>query len=82
MVGLAQHHRLGNVDWVMAAALVAGSLTGSFAGSNVALGIPDQVLGWAFAAGMAFLGHRTLAAARAAKMAPPSLGSQLGKPHQ
>ena len=36
-VGLAQHARLGNVDWRMAAGLAAGTALGSFAGSKVAV---------------------------------------------
>ena len=39
-VGLAQHARLGNVDWRMAAALAAGTAVGSFAGSKVAVNAP------------------------------------------
>jgi len=35
-VGLAQHARLGNVDWRMA----AGTAVGSFAGSKVAVDAP------------------------------------------
>ena len=39
-VGLAQHARLGNVDWRMAAGLAAGTALGSFAGSKVAVDAP------------------------------------------
>ena len=39
-VGLAQHARLGNVDWRMAAGLAAGTAVGSFAGSKVAVDAP------------------------------------------
>lgn len=38
-VGLAQHARLGNVDWRMAAGLAAGTAVGSAAGSRVAVNI-------------------------------------------
>jgi hypothetical protein len=63
VVGLAQHQRLGNVDWRMAAALGVGTSVGSFAGSNFAVGAPPGVLEALFAAGMLLLGRRTLAAA-------------------
>jgi len=36
-VGLMQHWKLGNVDWLMAAGLAAGTVGGSFIGSNFAL---------------------------------------------
>ena len=39
-VGLAQHARLGNVDWRLAAGLAAGTALGSFAGSKVAVNAP------------------------------------------
>ncbi len=39
-VALAQHARLGNVDWRMAAGLAAGTAVGSFAGSKVAVDAP------------------------------------------
>lgn len=39
-VGLAQHARLGNVDWRMAAGLAAGTAVGSFGGSKVAVDAP------------------------------------------
>mmetsp|Transcript_19624 Transcript_19624/g.42590 ORF Transcript_19624/g.42590 Transcript_19624/m.42590 type:complete len:337 (+) Transcript_19624:247-1257(+) len=61
LVGLAQHARLGNVDWLMAAGLGTGTLVGSLLGSNVALQAPPYVLEMAFGVGMAFLGHKTLA---------------------
>ncbi|WIA20878.1 hypothetical protein OEZ85_005225 [Tetradesmus obliquus] len=63
VVGLAQHQRLGNVDWRMAAALAVGTSVGSFAGSNFAVKAPAGVLEALFAAGMLLLGRRTLAAA-------------------
>ena len=43
-VGLAQHARLGNVDWRMAAGLAAGTALGSFAGSKVAVNAPTGKL--------------------------------------
>ncbi len=61
-----QHHRLGNVDWPMAAALAIGTLAGSYAGSNLAIKAPDGVLEAAFSLGMLFLGRKTLKAAQAA----------------
>jgi uncharacterized membrane protein YfcA len=72
LVGLLQHHRLGNVDWPMAIALAMGTLAGSYAGSNLAVKAPDGVLEAAFSLGMLFLGRKTLKAAQAAaaKAAP------------
>lgn len=72
VVGLLQHHRLGNVDWPMAVALAMGTLAGSYAGSNLAVQAPDGVLEAAFSMGMLFLGRKTLKAAQAAaaKAAP------------
>lgn len=63
LIGLAQHQRLGNVDWRMAAALAAGTTVGSYVGSNAAVAAPAGVLEGLFAAGMLLLGRRTLAAA-------------------
>jgi uncharacterized membrane protein YfcA len=63
LIGLAQHTRLGNVDWRMAAALAAGTTVGSYVGSNAAIAAPPGVLEGLFAAGMLLLGRRTLAAA-------------------
>mmetsp|Transcript_19202 Transcript_19202/g.48847 ORF Transcript_19202/g.48847 Transcript_19202/m.48847 type:complete len:453 (-) Transcript_19202:221-1579(-) len=68
-VALAQHARLGNVDWLMAASLVAGSACGSFMGSQVAVHAPPYVLEGLFAIGMAFLGHKTLKVSRLASAA-------------
>eukprot|EP01024_Parvocaulis_polyphysoides_P038092 TRINITY_DN340_c0_g1_i5.p2 TRINITY_DN340_c0_g1~~TRINITY_DN340_c0_g1_i5.p2 ORF type:complete len:353 (+),score=72.99 TRINITY_DN340_c0_g1_i5:178-1236(+) len=62
-VGLMQHWRLGNVDWLMAAGLAAGTVGGSFIGSNFALQAPPGVLESVFAGGMLFLGLKTLQAA-------------------
>lgn len=42
-VGLAQHARLGNVDWRMAAGLAAGTALGSFAGSKMAVDAPTGI---------------------------------------
>ncbi len=63
LVGLAQHWRLGNVDWVMAAALAAGTLAGGAAGGRAALEMPEGVLEWVFCFGMLFLARKTLAGA-------------------
>lgn len=57
-------HRLGNVDWRMAASLAAGTAVGSVAGSNVAVAAPPGALEAAFCIGMLFLGRKTLATAR------------------
>ncbi|KAL0032211.1 hypothetical protein WJX77_011097 [Trebouxia sp. C0004] len=72
-VGLAQHARLGNVDWRMAAGLAAGTAVGSFAGSKVAVDAPAGVLEGIFSVGMLFLGWRTLSGASKAvqKIAVP-----------
>eukprot|EP01023_Acetabularia_acetabulum_P045096 TRINITY_DN4562_c0_g2_i1.p2 TRINITY_DN4562_c0_g2~~TRINITY_DN4562_c0_g2_i1.p2 ORF type:complete len:352 (-),score=69.78 TRINITY_DN4562_c0_g2_i1:836-1891(-) len=61
-VGLMQHWKLGNVDWIMAAGLAAGTVGGSFIGSNFALQAPPGVLESVFAGGMLFLGMKTLQA--------------------
>lgn len=63
LVGLGQHHRMGNVDWRMGAMLAAGTACGSYAGSNVALVAPPGSLEVLFALGMAFLGRKMLASA-------------------
>lgn len=63
LVGLAQHQKLGNVDWRMAAALAVGTTVGSYVGSNIAIQAPAGVLEGLFAAGMVLLGRRTLVAA-------------------
>lgn len=70
LIGLAQHQRLGNVDWRMAAALAAGTTVGSYVGSNFAVSAPAGVLEGLFAAGMLLLGRKTLMAA--AKSVPKS----------
>ncbi|GIL64741.1 hypothetical protein Vafri_18618 [Volvox africanus] len=69
LVGLAQHARLGNVDWVMAAALAGGTLAGGAAGGRLALEMPEGVLEWVFCFGMLFLARKTLAGARQAAKA-------------
>lgn len=61
---LAQHHRLGNVDWRMAATLAVGTAIGSVAGSGAAVQAPPGYLEVAFCLGMAFLGRKTLATAK------------------
>lgn len=63
VIGLAQHQKLGNVDWRMAAALAAGTTVGSYVGSNFAVTAPSGMLEGLFAAGMLLLGRRTLVAA-------------------
>lgn len=65
LVGLAQHARLGNVDWRMAGALAAGTMIGSYVGSYAAVQAPAGVLEGLFAVGMLFLGRKTLLAAGA-----------------
>lgn len=79
LVGLAQHHRLGNVDWVMAAGLAAGTMMGGYLGSNLAVQAPPGVLEGAFAVGMLLLGHKTLASARAAAAAAQVAKAAAGK---
>ncbi|KAI3424813.1 hypothetical protein D9Q98_008199 [Chlorella vulgaris] len=69
---LLQHHRLGNVDWRMAAALAAGTALGSVAGSTVAVQAPPGYLEAAFCIGMLFLGRKTLQTASAAAAAAGS----------
>ncbi|KAL4855886.1 putative membrane transporter protein [Chlorella vulgaris] len=69
---LLQHHRLGNVDWRMAAALAAGTALGSVAGSSVALQAPPGYLEAAFCIGMLFLGRKTLQTASATAAASGS----------
>lgn len=61
LVGLAQHARLGNVDWVMAAGLAAGTLVGGGVGGKLAVNMPEGVLEWVFCLGMLYLGRKTLA---------------------
>jgi len=64
IAALAQHTRLGNVDWRMAAGLAAGTAVGGVLGSNMAVQAPLGVLEACFAVGMLFLGKRTLQSAR------------------
>lgn len=61
LVGLAQHARLGNVDWIMAAGLAAGTLVGGGVGGKLAVNMPEGVLEWVFCLGMLYLGRKTLA---------------------
>ncbi|GMH40524.1 hypothetical protein BSKO_08428 [Bryopsis sp. KO-2023] len=61
IVGLIQHHRLGNVDWRLGLGLALGTMIGGFAGSNLALTIPDSGLKGVFAVAMFSLGRLTLA---------------------
>ncbi|PNH05425.1 hypothetical protein TSOC_008329 [Tetrabaena socialis] len=69
LLGLAQHARLGNVDWRMAAGLAAGTAVGSTAGGRLGLVLPEGVLEWLFCAGMLYLGRKTLAGANATRAA-------------
>eukprot|EP01024_Parvocaulis_polyphysoides_P021274 TRINITY_DN20072_c1_g2_i1.p3 TRINITY_DN20072_c1_g2~~TRINITY_DN20072_c1_g2_i1.p3 ORF type:complete len:155 (-),score=28.08 TRINITY_DN20072_c1_g2_i1:2-418(-) len=62
-VGLMQHWKLGNVDWVMGCGLAIGTVVGSFLGSNFAIQAPPGILESFFATGMLFLGVKTLQAA-------------------
>ncbi|KAG2482413.1 hypothetical protein HYH03_018648 [Edaphochlamys debaryana] len=80
LVGLAQHARLGNVDWRMAAGLAAGTFVGSSAGGRVALSLPDWALEWVFVCGMLFLGRKTLAGAGPAKKAAEVVAQAASKP--
>ncbi|GAB4821436.1 hypothetical protein N2152v2_008482 [Parachlorella kessleri] len=61
---LAQHHRMGNVDWRMAGGLALGTALGGTVGSKAAVQAPPGVLEAAFTLGMLFLGRKTLQSAR------------------
>ena len=61
---LAQHTRMGNVDWRMALGLAAGTAVGGALGSGAAVQAPAGVLEGCFAVGMLFLGRKTLQSAR------------------
>ena len=61
---LAQHARLGNVDWRMAAGLAVGTGLGGALGSSVAVETPSGVLEAIFGLGMLFLGRKTLQTAK------------------
>jgi len=61
---LAQHARLGNVDWKMAAGLAVGTGIGGAVGSSVAVEAPSGVLEAIFGVGMLFLGMKTLQTAK------------------
>jgi uncharacterized membrane protein YfcA len=61
---LAQHARLGNVDWRMAAGLAVGTGIGGALGSSIAVEAPSGVLEAFFAVGMLFLGKKTLQTAK------------------
>eukprot|EP00873_Tetraselmis_striata_P003158 jgi/Tetstr1/423422/TSEL_014103.t1 len=60
LVGVAQHYRLGNVNWRMGAALAVGTAAGGTAGSMLALQAPEGALELAFAGAMLFLGIKML----------------------
>eukprot|EP00884_Botryococcus_braunii_P003258 jgi/Botrbrau1/12933/Bobra.92_1s0013.1 len=68
--GLLQHWRLGNVDWLMAGGLAAGTAFGSLAGSNAAVHAPPGVLEIVFSAGMFLLGHGTFAGPEEGTLTP------------
>ena len=61
---LAQHARMGNVDWKMAAGLALGTALGGTVGSSVAIQAPSGVLEACFGVGMLFLGRKTLQTAK------------------
>ncbi|KAG7668099.1 hypothetical protein Ndes2526B_g03389 [Nannochloris sp. 'desiccata'] len=61
---LAQHARLGNVDWRMAAGLAVGTGIGGALGSSVAVETPSGVLEVIFGVGMLYLGRKTLQTAK------------------
>ena len=63
-VALAQHAKLGNVDWRMALGLAGGTAIGGAIGSAAAIQAPPGILELCFATGMLFLGRRTLLTAR------------------
>jgi uncharacterized membrane protein YfcA len=63
-VALAQHAKLGNVDWRMALGLAGGTAIGGAIGSAAAIQAPPGILELCFAIGMLFLGRRTLMTAR------------------
>lgn len=64
MVGLFQHYRLGNIDWILGAGLAAGTFMGGFIGSNFALAAPESTLKGIFAITMLALGRLTLLKAK------------------
>ncbi len=64
LAALVQHSRLGNVDWIMAVGLGAGTAIGGSLGSTMAIQAPKGVLEACFAVGMSFLGWKTLKTAR------------------
>ncbi len=65
-VGAYTHWRLGNVTRRLLPGLVAGILAGAFAGSSLALRLPEEALRLAFVAVLAWTGVRYLRAPRAA----------------
>lgn len=60
LVGVIQHHSLGNINWRMAAALALGTAIGGTAGSKLALQAPEGTLEFTFAGAMLFLGLKML----------------------
>ena len=64
LAALAQHARMGNVDWRMAAGLAAGTAVGGALGSSAAVSAPPGALEVCFSVGMLFLGRKTLQTVR------------------
>lgn len=60
LVSGATHHRLGNVIWLAAMPLCAGSAAGAFAGGQLAVRVPEEPLQWLFAAFIGGTGARKL----------------------
>lgn len=64
IIGLIQHHRLGNVDWLLAGGLAAGTMLGGLVGSTSALSVSENTLKGIFAFTMLALGRLTLLKAK------------------
>lgn len=62
--GLAQHRRLGNIDWRLAAGLAAGTVAGGFMGSQAAVHAPPGWLEGAFTCVMLVLARSVLRSVR------------------
>jgi len=61
LTGAYTHWRLGHVDRAIAPSLLAGIVLGAFLGGQVALGIPEGILRWIFAAVLFWTGLRYVA---------------------